>query len=451
MKRAALSLSLTALLAAPALATPVSTASRVVGGVHVVVTRVDLQDPATLLTIGLAHDAPLANDAARSYGAESFSRMVARAHAAAVMNGTFFSKDAQERVMGNMVRAGRFVKYSRWENMGTTFGLSAGDTPEMTTARVDGRPNWEGQFFSLTCGPRLLRDGGIWLNPRLEGFTDPHVMGVARRSALGYTADGRTLLLASFRTPVSLAREAAVMRSLGAYQAMNLDGGSSEGLALGNRIAIAPGRALTNVIVVYDSRHPAPGWLKTDQLAFDGTRTPTGAYKVHVAKVPQLTQSHRIRFGGLAFHGLTSSPRVSLEGDELALSADNTGQLFAPWEDTPSTYTLSFEARPQSDSLSIYFDAVRTHAGLGGTSLEIRQADPAGIYLRQDGRALIGSHDLLVDRNWHHYELKVNADGVRVYMDHWPWPLLEADRRSFGDGIGLSGSGALRDFKLISG
>lgn len=449
MKRAAVSLLLTALAAAPALAAPVSVASRDVGGVRVLVTRVDLRDPSTLLTIGLAHDAPLANSAQQSFGAEGFRAMVARARAAAVLNGTFFSKDAQLRVMGNMVRAGRFVKYSRWENMGTTFGLTAGNTPQMVTARVDGRPNWEGQFFSLTCGPRLLRDGATWLHPRLEGFTDPHVMGVAIRSALGYTADGGTLLLASFRTPVSLAREAAVMRALGAYQAMNLDGGASQGLALGDRVAIAPGCALTNVIVVYDRRHQAPEWLQAAESAFDGARAPSGAYKVHTAAMPTLASSGQLRFGGLDFRGVARSPRASLEGDELALSAENRGELFAAWSTPPSTYTLSFEARPQADSLSIYFDAVRTHAGLGGTSLEIRQADPAGIYLRQDGRALNAEHNLIVDRSWHHYELKVNADGVRVYMDHWPWPLLEADRRAFGDGIGLSGSGALRDLKLV--
>jgi hypothetical protein len=256
----------------PGEASPVGVAARVVGGVHVELVRVDLADKATDLDIQLCNNAPVANSPVQSFGDEPFGAMVSRARAAAVINGTFFSKDAQKRVMGNMVRGGTFVKYSQWENAGTTFGLRRGNVPEMVTARAEGKPNWSSHWFSITCGPRLLKDGTSWLHPQEEGFTDSHVMGVAARSALGYTRDGRFLYLVSFRTPVSLAREADVMRALGCYQAMNLDGGASQGLAAGGKVLVCPGRNLTNAIAVYDSRHPAPKALKQAHAKFDGDR-----------------------------------------------------------------------------------------------------------------------------------------------------------------------------------
>jgi exopolysaccharide biosynthesis protein len=183
---------------------------------------------------------------------------VARAHAAAVINGTFFSKDAQKRVMGNMVRGGAFVKYSQWENAGTTFGLLPGNRPVMVTARAEGKPDWQSHQLSITCGPRLLMNGQPWLHPADEGFRDSHVLGVAGRSALGYSRDGRWLYLVSFDSGVSLAQEARAMKALGAWEAMNLDGGASRALAVRGRTVVSPGRALTNVLAVYDGRVPAP-------------------------------------------------------------------------------------------------------------------------------------------------------------------------------------------------
>jgi exopolysaccharide biosynthesis protein len=253
-----IALAAVALLAPAAFAVPATYAPRVAAGAHVQVVTVDLRDPHTTLDIGLANDAPRANTAQETFGDEPFARMVARAHAAAVINGTFFSKDAQKRVMGNMVRGGALVKYSQWENAGTTFGLLPGNRPVMVTARAEGKPDWQSHQLSITCGPRLLMNGQPWLHPADEGFRDSHVLGVAGRSALGYSRDGRWLYLVSFDSGVSLAQEARAMKALGAWEAMNLDGGASRALAVRGRTVVSPGRALTNVLAVYDGRVPAP-------------------------------------------------------------------------------------------------------------------------------------------------------------------------------------------------
>ncbi|WP_026734086.1 phosphodiester glycosidase family protein [Fischerella sp. PCC 9605] len=229
---------------------------------------VDLTDFNTFITIGLANNARVANSARRSNGDEEFNKMMARHDAAVVVNGTFFAKNRRKSVMGNMVAGGRFLKYSRWENYGTTLGLRVGNKPEMVTARVDGKPKWREHWFSITSGPRLLRRGKIWLKPRREGFKDPHVLGTAKRTAIGFPASGKKLIIVSFNQKLTLEQMARAMRALGCYEAMNLDGGTSRALAVRGKILVRARRPLTNVIVVYDAKHPAPAALRRSWIRF---------------------------------------------------------------------------------------------------------------------------------------------------------------------------------------
>jgi hypothetical protein len=254
-------------------AKPIQVEYRKASGHNLYVTEIDLTDPSVFLSIGLAHNVPQANSARSSKGDEQFVQMVRRHKAALTASGTFFSMDAQKRVMGNMVAEGKFLKFSPWENYGTTLGIRAGNRPEMITARVEGKPQWEEHWFSMTAGPRLLKDGQIWLNPTKEGFTDRSMMeGKAIRSAIGFPAHGRTLLLVTFMTPTTLQKEAQIMRDLGCQEAMNLDGGTSVALAKGGKILKSPGRKLTNVITVYDVNYPAPEQLRQDWRTFQRDR-----------------------------------------------------------------------------------------------------------------------------------------------------------------------------------
>ena len=117
-------------------AKPVELSSQTVAGVSFYLTTIDLTDPEIYITIGLANNAALANNSKVTGGDEPFENMVARYPAAVVANGTFFGKDDQKAVLGNMVAAGKFLKYSRWENYGTTLGIKAGNQLEMVTARI---------------------------------------------------------------------------------------------------------------------------------------------------------------------------------------------------------------------------------------------------------------------------------------------------------------------------
>ncbi|HEY9789351.1 MAG TPA: phosphodiester glycosidase family protein [Candidatus Obscuribacterales bacterium] len=237
---------------------PIQITKKKIKGVPLYLVTIDLQDPESFIVIRLPRDSQQANCTDFTAGHEELNSFVIRCHAAAIMNGTFFSKDEQERVMGNMVSEGKSLKYSQWENYGTTLGLREGNYPEMITARAEGKPDWNSHWFSLTCGPRLLKEGAVWLNPELEGFTDSHVLGIGSRCAIGFPKTRDKLYLVSFMRGLSLQKEAELMQSLGCYEAMNLDGGASKGLAQDTNIIMKPGRPLTNVLVIYDSKHKAP-------------------------------------------------------------------------------------------------------------------------------------------------------------------------------------------------
>ncbi|MBY0550040.1 MAG: phosphodiester glycosidase family protein [Candidatus Obscuribacterales bacterium] len=247
---------------------PVQCGKGKIHGVPFYQTIINLKDPETFLTIGLPNKAEEANSNAVSHGHENFDSLVKRYPGAVVVNGTFFSKDQQERVMGNVVSQGRFLKYSQWEDYGTTLGLKAGNEPEMVTARAEGKPNWDEHWFSITCGPRLVKEGEVWLSPEGEGFTDSHVLNIGPRAAIGFNKKKDKLFIVTFMNGLSLEREAELMKELGCYEAMNLDGGASKALAANGKVMVAPGRALTNVIVVYDTKHPAPDSVVSSWLRF---------------------------------------------------------------------------------------------------------------------------------------------------------------------------------------
>lgn len=247
---------------------PVQCGKGKIHGVPFYQTVINLKDPETFLTIGLPNKAQEANSNAVSHGHENFDSLVKRYPGAVVVNGTFFSKDQQERVMGNVVSQGKFLKYSQWEDYGTTLGLKAGNEPEMVTARTEGKPNWDDHWFSITCGPRLVKEGEVWLSPEGEGFTDDHVLNVGPRAAIGFNKKKDKLFIVTFMNGLSLEREAELMKELGCYEAMNLDGGASKALAANGKVMVTPGRALTNVIVVYDTKHPAPDSVVSSWLRF---------------------------------------------------------------------------------------------------------------------------------------------------------------------------------------
>lgn len=95
-------------------------------------------------------------------------------------------------------------------------------------------------------GPVLVQDGKIRVTNEEEGLFIRGEKDMHPRSAIGYTRDGRIIVLAvQGRTPgvaagVTLAQEAKMLRDLGCYEALNLDGGGSSCMLVNGKETIRP-------------------------------------------------------------------------------------------------------------------------------------------------------------------------------------------------------------------
>lgn len=422
-------------LAHPAEAAVTAT-DRTVLGAHLRVLAVPLRAADTVLDVVLAD--PRAGAHAPT-GDAPFAALVDRAHAAALVNGTYFSMDARRSVMGTMVRAGRLVNHVAFRPRGTTFGLRAGNLPDMGPAS---RADWRSHWLSLTAGPRLLTDGRVTLAPRQEGFFDPSVLGTATRTALGFSRDGATLYLVSFHTPVGLEREATVMRALGAYQAMSLDGGTCRALAEHGQPRVRPGRKLTNAIAVYDATAPAPAALVATFRAFSrNAETP----------LPLVVGDRRFDCGPFACGRRT--PDVAV----LTRPYDFEGWLFTRaagrpvvhnrdgWlEPTPGSGTLatSFTGRPTRFSVLARLTGPSLRLGLGDLQLEWTAG---GCTLRQGARP-VASAAYPVGTARHLLQIDLPPGRLTVAVDGHP--LLQAATSVRPTGITLAGAGAYQGFGL---
>jgi hypothetical protein len=113
------------------------------------------------------------------------------------------------------------------------------------TAMIDGFGKaWQ----AIGGGPQLLVEGEEFADPRAEGFHDPKIFRSGKRSMVGVSQDQSELIFAV--ADGSLMEDAHIMKTLGAYDAMNLDGGASTGLWANGKYLVAPGRQINNALVL---------------------------------------------------------------------------------------------------------------------------------------------------------------------------------------------------------
>ncbi|AWB43959.1 copper amine oxidase [Paenibacillus sp. CAA11] len=109
-------------------------------------------------------------------------------------------------------------------------------------------PAWSNVVTALGAGPRLVKDSKVALNAKAEGFNDPKILSAsATRSGIAIMQDG-SIMLATVKG-ATMSQWAAIMKAMGAKQAMNLDGGASSGLYAGGKLLTSPGRLLSNALV----------------------------------------------------------------------------------------------------------------------------------------------------------------------------------------------------------
>ncbi len=122
------------------------------------------------------------------------------------------------------------------------YAIHEGDSAEF--AEHLGEP-WNDSVHILGVGPRLVEDGKIHVTASEERFGADVAYGRAPRSAVGINKDGDFLFAVvdgrqSFSRGCTLIEWANVLKTLGAVQAMNLDGGGSAELIIRGQIVNSP-------------------------------------------------------------------------------------------------------------------------------------------------------------------------------------------------------------------
>jgi hypothetical protein len=213
-----------------------------VANVPVRLISVDLNDPTVKVNALLAQDG--------IGSAEPFSRMIRRSQPDVAVTGTFFSLD-NLRPIGDIVINGDLAYFG---GMGTALCITPDNKAEMVTVPWGHHHDWSGYNFVMACGPRLLSNGYICLDPAVERFRDRHMLAPNSRIGVGIT-QGNKLVFVMTQEPIYLGRLAKIMKALGCKQAMNLDAGTSTGFYCDGNMMARPGRWLTNAIVVYANQH----------------------------------------------------------------------------------------------------------------------------------------------------------------------------------------------------
>lgn len=218
----------------------ISYAARTPRGIPTQVVKLDLNNPAVRVSVELAN-----GGLGRS---ERFEHVVARTGAVVAATGTYFDP-ATLRPVGDLVIDGRFVHQGF---IGTSLAFRSGKSAGVEVRDRARGKKYPGYSTVVTAGPRILM-GGQWVaTPRAEGFRDPSLLGRRRRLGAGVTGQGKLLLIHPQR-PVTLGELGKIAKDLGAVDAINLDGGTSTALYYRGKVLARPGRALTNLLVAYET------------------------------------------------------------------------------------------------------------------------------------------------------------------------------------------------------
>lgn len=114
-------------------------------------------------------------------------------------------------------------------------------------------PDWSGMKHAIGGGPWLVRNGRPYIDLQSQHFSSRSLGFREPRSAVGITADGKMLLVAvdgrrkGVSIGMTLSEMSRLMISLGAVQAMNLDGGSSTQMAVQGKMVNRPSSGMVGV------------------------------------------------------------------------------------------------------------------------------------------------------------------------------------------------------------
>lgn len=234
--------------------------------------QVDPSDSAASLEIGLAKE--------RTDAREKPTEMIARLGALAGVNGGYFADSGGP--LGVVFRGGKLVSpHVGRRPPRTTLGLMKDrsivfDQIVAQKGQLASRSGetWSDVELALGGGPRLLRRGQVALTTDEEelGPRGNDITRVTARTAVGTTKDGKILIVTAsgysdnHLQGLRLEELAGEILRRGGNEAMNLDGGASTVMAVGDQVVSnSPGgprleKAVATALLIKDSRiQPYPG------------------------------------------------------------------------------------------------------------------------------------------------------------------------------------------------
>ncbi len=132
--------------------------------------------------------------------------------------------------------------YERFQ-IGYPFEYAANLVPESGNSEF-----WNTLDGATGAGPALIIDGQIQIDFDKENFYEAKIKTESvARSAIGYKSDGKLIII---NTTATIHELAEIMKELGCYEAMNLDGGASSGLYFEGNMIRTPGREISNIIYI---------------------------------------------------------------------------------------------------------------------------------------------------------------------------------------------------------
>lgn len=118
-------------------------------------------------------------------------------------------------------------------------------------------PDWSDVKHAVSGGPYLVKEGKLFIDAKEQKFGS--ITGLNPRTAIGYTKDNTLIMITidgrqSKSVGINLYGLAKIMKDLGCYNAMNLDGGSSTQMIVKGRLVNYPinkgGNQVSNGLIV---------------------------------------------------------------------------------------------------------------------------------------------------------------------------------------------------------
>ncbi len=151
--------------------------------------------------------------------------------------------------------------------------VAVGDKLNMVF-NIQGSSNidWMQVEQAVAGGPWLVKDGKVNIDANDEAFKPDFVRNTHPRTAIGITPDSKLLIVTvdgrqAISGGITLPKLAEAMKMLGAYQAINLDGGGSTTLSVRGTVVNSPSggaaagnpyvgteRAVADMLLVYDAK-----------------------------------------------------------------------------------------------------------------------------------------------------------------------------------------------------